>query len=387
MYCVVVGDIIHSRRMNDENVREDIRKEMESIFDHINTSYIGDILSEFGIVRGDAFEGVLYSAAVATDIVQELIAAFWAHGMDARVAVVVDRLTTFHLDRNKSDGPAFHKATKEIEQLKKENRNHWLQIRFVHAFKDMSVVNALSQMMGAVSKNWTEKQKCIAFAMRSKANKQNVVAHQLDVSASVVNKQIKSIDYDSYRHAWETIRQMFEESEKEQAIKEDTKSFVEKYAFGRKLMKDNHLEDAACYFEDAYLESADQFGELDIRTLPYLNGFIECSILQREKFKDNCNDVRNRDAILGEQEKTALRIREMEKLDKQSEKSLEHVRSKLLIGDWYTQMEEYDSAVSEYREAKHYLLQFYGTNHPLETKINNKLLTLSYCAEAKKERG
>lgn len=388
MYCVVVGDIIHSRKMDDENRRDELRKEMESIFENINISYMGDILSEFGIVRGDAFEGILYSAAIAIDVVQEIIADFWTHGMNVRISVVVDRLTTFHLDRNKSDGPAFHIATEEIDQLKKENMNHWLQIRYANSQKDMSVVNALSQMMGALSKNWTEKQKCIAFAMRKLDNKQNAVAQLLDVSASVVNRQIKSIDYDSYRYAWETIRSVFDKMEDGEALKEETQNFVEKYARGRKLVKKKYLEEAACYFEDAYEDSVASFGELDIRTLPFLNGFIECSILQREKFKDHYNDVRNRDAILAMHEKTVSRIKKMAELDKKTEKSLEHVRSKLLMGDWYKQREEYGVAELKYYDARNYLLQFYDNNHSLETEINKKLMDIStYKSEKKGQQG
>ena len=96
MYCVVVGDIIQSRKMEEERDRESNRRKIEEIFNQINTEYLGDILSEFGIVRGDAFEGVLYSAVVATDIVQELIIAFWEKcRLFIRVAIVSDRLSTF----------------------------------------------------------------------------------------------------------------------------------------------------------------------------------------------------------------------------------------------------------------------------------------------------
>ena len=373
MYCVVVGDIIQSRKMEEERDRESNRRKIEEIFNQINTEYLGDILSEFGIVRGDAFEGVLYSAVVATDIVQELIIAFWEKcRLFIRVAIVSDRLSTFQLDRNKSDGPAFIKATKGIDQLKHQRKSHWIQVYYEDALKDMTVTNSLTRMIGALTKDWTDKQKIIAFLMPQCNDNQTAVAEELSVRIPAVNKQIASIDYYSFRDAWNSIKRELEKEEKERAG--DTEIFfVERYGYARNLLK-KQGEDILCslnqaekQFEDAYVLAADHFGDDDIRTLPFLNGLLECYLMQINSFHYEKNYLTNLNNVLKERFRTA------EKLDNNPEKTMEHARMRLLKGDWYRQRDEWNKAIEEYESANEYLMQFYGMDHPMRKMVKKRV--------------
>lgn len=367
MYCVVVGDIIHSREMTEEMEREENRRIIEEIFDQINTKYFGDILSEFGIVRGDAFESVLYSAAVATDIVQDLIAAFWERcRLFIRVSIVTDRLTSFHLDRNKSDGPAFIRATKQIEEMKRSRKNHWIQVCYSDYVESTQEKNSLTRMIGALTKDWTDKQKMIAFLMPQNNDNQTGVAEQLAIKLPAVNKQIQSIDYYSYRNAWNSIRESLERMEKKRAS-ESGDFFVEKYGYARSLFKEEHFNMAERYFEDAYEEARCRFGKDDIRSLPFLNGYLECVLVQNREFQNELDVLRNRHNVL------SMKFDEAEKLDKNSEKTLEHVRLRVLKGDWYQQKGERDRALSEYILAETYLLQFYESDHPMMILVRGKI--------------
>ena len=58
MYCVIAGDIIESDKIADRN---QAYKKMRDILNYINTEYMPHILAGLGLVRGDAFEGVLLS--------------------------------------------------------------------------------------------------------------------------------------------------------------------------------------------------------------------------------------------------------------------------------------------------------------------------------------
>ena len=56
MYCVILGDIVDSRNINDE-VRNKIKRTVTNTFEQLNNVYSDKIMAPFGLVRGDAFEG------------------------------------------------------------------------------------------------------------------------------------------------------------------------------------------------------------------------------------------------------------------------------------------------------------------------------------------
>ena len=123
MYCVIVGDIIDSKKIDLDTLKEK-KARMEQILELVNEKYYKIIMADFGIVRGDAFEGVLYSQVEAVDIIQDLIRKFLEEvGVSLRISCVTDELTIDEFDRNKSDGPAFHKAIEK--KKKKKKRDPW----------------------------------------------------------------------------------------------------------------------------------------------------------------------------------------------------------------------------------------------------------------------
>jgi len=207
MYCVVVGDIVDSRGIDpDTDIRKRVTEAIQNAFDRINTDHIGSLMAPFGMVRGDAFEGVMLTQYHAPQIIQDIIKAVYSvEKTTIRISVALGHLTVTSEDRNKTDGPAFHTAFANLEKLKKRESTHWLQVSFDIGSLAQSLVDSHLALMTALTEGWTDKQREIVWAMEKYGSMQKVVGKQLGISPSVVNKQLKAANYEAYRQAWEGL--------------------------------------------------------------------------------------------------------------------------------------------------------------------------------------
>ena len=205
MYCVVMGDIINSRELSDDT-RQNVKRAAQSAFDSINTKYMDSIMADFGMVRGDAFEGVILTQSYAPQIVQDIIKAFYsAEKTTVRISVVLGELSVTDGDRNKTDGPAFHCALERLAEIKKKNSSHWLQVHFQIGKLAQRLVDGQLALLAALTEGWTDKQREIVWAMENHDGYQKVVARKLKTTTPVVNKQLKAANYEAYRMAWDGL--------------------------------------------------------------------------------------------------------------------------------------------------------------------------------------
>ena len=175
MYCVIVGDIIHSKSL-DFNQREYDTAAIEAILERINSKYQNNIMASFGIVRGDAFEGVLFSQQYVPEILQDIIRSCWKERhIKVRISAVVGELSSVSSDRNKADGPAFHKAIQEIEDMRAEKSDHWFQVSMLTNTIAQPLIDGLLSLLTALTKEWTEKQRELVWAMSDVSNQKNLV--------------------------------------------------------------------------------------------------------------------------------------------------------------------------------------------------------------------
>jgi len=204
MYCVIVGDIINSREM-DFKTREAATQAIKVTLNHINTRFANSILAPFGLVRGDALEGVLLTSSFAVDLIQDMIWSLYRQGIKLRISAVVDELSVVSDDRNEADGPAFHLALDKLNQLKARKSDHWLQVSFVTGTTAQPLVDGLFLLMSALTEGWTERQCEIACAMDTLPGGQIQVSEVLGISPPAVNKQLKAMRYWAYFHARDTL--------------------------------------------------------------------------------------------------------------------------------------------------------------------------------------
>jgi hypothetical protein len=200
-----MGDIINSRDI-DEEMRNIVKQTAVNAFKRINTDYNDKLMAPFGLVRGDAFEGVLLTQHNATQVVQDIIKTFYSANKTAvRICVVLGELTVTSHDRNETDGPAFHKALDILEEIKKKRSKHWLQVSFDVGVYGKPLIDSNLTLLSALTEQWTDKQREIAWAIEEHNNSQKAVAELFGVASSVVNRQLKAAKYDVYRQAWNSL--------------------------------------------------------------------------------------------------------------------------------------------------------------------------------------
>lgn len=207
MYCVIVGDIIHSKALE---ARERSTATLNRILEHINIKYARSILAPFGIVRGDAFEGVLFSQPDAPRIIQDILKALYADGqVRIRVSTAMGELSVVSPERNQADGEAFHIALDRIEGLRKNKTDHWFQVAMYTGTIAQPLVDGLLGLIAALTRGWTDKQTQAVWAMLDHNNQQNLAAKALGISPSVLSKQLKAANFEAYHTAWAGLEQHF----------------------------------------------------------------------------------------------------------------------------------------------------------------------------------
>lgn len=289
MYCVIVGDIVNSRQLEPE-VREAATRAAKRVFDRINGEYAKSLMTTFGMVRGDAFEGVILTQSYAPRIVEDIIKAFYsAEGTKVRVSVVLGQLTVTGSDRNEVDGPAFHQAWGCLEDMKqKDKKGHWLQVSFTIGSLAQKLVDSQIALLEALTWGWTERQREIVWATQASGGVLKSVAEELGISVSAVRKHLEAANYDAYCGAWDGLVDYLEQmdryaTDKEKAVIEE--SYVPYYNTAmRKHEQRNHPE-ALRLMEQALERAKKSLGEKDqllIQIYNYLADIYLCLEL-REK--------------------------------------------------------------------------------------------------------
>ena len=264
MYCVIVGDIVNSRDM-DSDVRRNVTKAAKNIFDRINTDYSNSIITEFGMVRGDAFEGVMLTQFHAPKIVQDIIKALYRiEKTKVRISVVLGQLSIIGNNRNETDGPAFYTAFDRLEDLKVHKSEHWLQVSFNVGELAQSLVDGHLALLTALTEGWTDRQHEIVWMYEAHGGQQSVVARILDIPSSVVSKQLKAANYEAYKKAWDGLTDYLANMDYytgDKTIVE--KSYVPYYNMAKRENTQHNYEESLALLEEALKIAKDELGEKD----------------------------------------------------------------------------------------------------------------------------
>ncbi len=280
MYCVVVGDIVGSRELSPE-VRSRVTHAAKDAFDRINTKYMGSLMTTFGMVRGDAFEGVMLTQHYAPQIVQDIIKAIY--GVDktkVRISVVLGQLTITGSDRNETDGPAFHKANDDIAKLKKSKSDHWFQVSFDVGSLGQPLADSVLSLLTALTEGWTEKQREIVWAMEAHEGYQKIVAKLLNLTPSVISKQLKAAHYDVYRQAWDSLTEYL--IAMDDAVVTDKpvirESYVPYFNMGIRRLSQRNFPEAIRLLENSVELAKNDLEDNDPQYIPLYNRLAEAYI-------------------------------------------------------------------------------------------------------------
>lgn len=364
MYCVIVGDIINSQALEGD-IREAVTQKIKDTLNRINTDYMPYTLAEFGLVRGDAFEGVLLSQEQAPKIIQEIIKSLYrVERTKVRISVVVGQLTIVSSDRNETDGPAFYKAIENINKMKEQKSDHWLQVSFDTQTVAQPLVDSLIALITALTKGWTDKQRSIVWAMEELSEQPHLVGRKLSMSTQVVNKQLKAADYEAYHKAWANLEQFlgdFEELSIDASLKHEP-GYSGYYSAALRKDKQRDFDGALPLIKKSLELAKSELGEKSPQLATIYNTFAD--ILREIKLYEEAEE-----AIT-----TSLRLQEP-----LSKNRLEYATTLSIMGRLQVEIyKNLDKAMDYYKKAKEIAINAAGANHPFVNIYNSDIASIFY---------
>ncbi|MCZ7382236.1 MAG: SatD family protein [Candidatus Methanoperedens sp.] len=192
--CVILGDVISSRRIKD---KEAFQNKLQETCNEINTLYADYIYAEFKILKGiDEIEGVLFDISKSYDITSTILEKLYPDLM--RFVVVFDYIDTAaeSSDVAKMDGPAFHRASDIMGELKKS------KLIFSISIEDKAIENLISGEINLIllfKKNLSAKQHLIVKEYKETGS-QHEVAKKLGITQQAVSKALNRALWEEIRH-------------------------------------------------------------------------------------------------------------------------------------------------------------------------------------------
>ena len=360
MYCVVVGDIVNSQQLAPD-VRDKVTQAAIRVFDRININpeYAGSLMANFGIVRGDAFEGILLTQSHAPKIVQTIIKEIYKVEKTAvRISVVLGQLTVRGDDRNITDGPAFHEAMDLLNEMKEAKKTHWLQVSFVVGSLAQSLVDSQLELLTVLTQGWTEKQREAVWVTQSYNGQQNLAAKSLGIAPSSVNKHLNAANYKAYCRAWKGLEDYLVNMDEytvegKPAIE---KSYVPYFNMAlREYCYDRH-EEALPLMQKSLTLAKEELGESDSSLIPIYNYLAEIH---------SCNK---------EYEKAESAIEESFKLQRNMPKArLQYIETSLLKASVCRCKRDFEEAQKRMEETLKIANDTLEPNHNFLSSIYNEL--------------
>ncbi len=217
MYCSIIGDIKDSKKIKD---RYKIQEKFISILHYVNKKYRKDIESEFKIVQGDEFQGLLNNTQNLLEIIQnielELLPA------KIRIGIGIGDVKTDIYKNNISniDGQAFYNARDAIEAIsisegKYENIIQSINIKVDDKLLTKKLVKGYIEILNVglmsctlINRDWTEKQ-IEVINLKRKNLTQREIAEKINKTQSAVQKRLSSSGYYTYSYCIKKIQNNF----------------------------------------------------------------------------------------------------------------------------------------------------------------------------------
>ena len=347
MYCVIVGDIIRSKSLDLER-RNESTDAITRVLDQINSKYENSILANFGIVRGDAFEGVLFSQQIAPKIIQEIIMGLYEEDVRVRICAAVGELSVVSAERNKADGPAFYCALNRIEELRKADSDHWFQVSMLIDSMAQPLVDGLLQILTALTKDWTQKQATVVWTMIRCENKQSLVSKKLGIKPPVVSRHLKAAQYDAYQAAWTGLERYLIELEEKSISAPDSNvpTYTTYYSLANRKSEQEDFMTAVAFYKEALVLALEEFGKDSPNLVRIYNGLTNAYLELLQNNILSVDDRREYLELIEEYIQAAFSCQQTLPRNR-----IEYARTIALKGDYFTLHKEYDDALTQYLEA------------------------------------
>lgn len=183
-FYVMLGDVISSRGIKD---KEAFRRKLEKACLEVNSNFAGDIYADFRILKGiDEIEGVLLNVESVYKIMNTMLEQFYPNSM--RFVLVLDNIDIGAKSREVSrmDGPAFHRASDLIKDLK--GSRLIFKISTGDEILDKTVAGEIN-LIFLLKKDWSMRQRRILQEYK-KTGTQNIAAKALGITQQAISKAL-----------------------------------------------------------------------------------------------------------------------------------------------------------------------------------------------------
>jgi hypothetical protein len=218
MYVAIIGDIIDSRKIVDG--RSEVQERFKAAISNINDQYGNCIETNFAIIAGDGFYGLLHSPENLLKILLEIRIALVPHQI--RIGIGIGSIDTEIVknESNSVDGRANATAREAIDFLSENKRKYesvyrttmlkidsalnqertqadCKNVSLCKAYEDL--VNAIFCSCSGIESKWNRKH---VDTIKLRVNKytQREIATKLGISQSAVQKRMISADFYTYEY-------------------------------------------------------------------------------------------------------------------------------------------------------------------------------------------
>ena len=158
MLIVITGDLKSSKKMNNRN---SIQNNLKNAIQYINSHYEQYIISEFRIIGGDGFQGLISKSDIILDIYFSLFQKI-SHPFYLGIGIG-SISTSLSEEVQEIDGEAFHFSSNSLSIAKKKNR--WIVLK--SNSKNNDLIECILNFIFEIMWKWTNRRREIILFYRN----------------------------------------------------------------------------------------------------------------------------------------------------------------------------------------------------------------------------
>jgi predicted DNA-binding protein YlxM (UPF0122 family) len=212
---VVLGDVVSSQKIE---LRERLQRSLEDACRRVNTTYPQDIRADFKLLKGtDELGGVLSNIGNLFAILATLEDYIFPEQIRFAVTFGEVDLGLDSRDISKMDGPAFHRAARNMSELKETEL--FLRFSAEDPILDSAIEGEIN-LIFIIRQSWTDRQHEIVKAYEE-LQSHSKVADKLGVTHQTVSSTLKRAKWRSLHHIEKTLNEALLGYRQRSAMRQD----------------------------------------------------------------------------------------------------------------------------------------------------------------------
>lgn len=200
MFIVITGDLKSSKKMNNRN---SIQNNLRNAINHINSNYEEHIVSDFKIIGGDGFQGLISKPDIILDI---YFCLFQKIDHPFYLGIGVGSISTsLSQDVQEIDGEAFHYSSNSLTNAKKKNR--WIFLKTNS--KNNDLIECILNFIFEIMWKWNNRRREIILFYRNNGENSEAIkitSNEFEVGTRNIYKHLELGQYSMIRYGEEVLK-------------------------------------------------------------------------------------------------------------------------------------------------------------------------------------